>query len=116
MRRPAGPSGARTSSGRRSVIWERLLIAEQMFRRFDVPELLVEVAAGATYVNGVRVTKRAEEPDLVYTPIDETSARGRGFAGLRETLLVASDLGESNSRGRIEAGYKARTIPFWLGG
>ena len=43
------------------MIWERLLIAEQMFRRFDVPELLVEVAAGATYVNGVRVTKRAEE-------------------------------------------------------
>ena len=37
-----------------AVIWKTLLIAEQTFRRLDAPELLAEVAEGATYVNGVR--------------------------------------------------------------
>jgi transposase-like protein len=39
-----------------AVIWKTLLVAEQTFRRLDAPELLAEVAEGATYVNGVRVT------------------------------------------------------------
>jgi putative transposase len=38
-----------------AVIWKTLLIAEQTFRRLDAPELLAEIAEGATYVNGVRV-------------------------------------------------------------
>jgi putative transposase len=38
-----------------AVIWQTLLIAEQTFRRLDAPELLAEVAEGATYVNGVRM-------------------------------------------------------------
>ena len=38
-----------------AVIWKTLLIAERTFRRLDAPELLAEVAEGATYVNGVRV-------------------------------------------------------------
>ena len=38
-----------------AVIWKTLLVAEQTFRRLDAPELLAEVAEGATYVNGVRV-------------------------------------------------------------
>lgn len=40
-----------------AVIWKTLLIAEQTFRRLDAPELLGEVAQGATYVDGVRVTE-----------------------------------------------------------
>jgi hypothetical protein len=32
-----------------------LLIAERTFRRLDPPELLAEIAEGATYVNGERV-------------------------------------------------------------
>jgi putative transposase len=38
-----------------AVIWKTLLIAEKSFRRLNAPELLAEVADGATYVNGVRV-------------------------------------------------------------
>jgi putative transposase len=38
-----------------AVIWKTLLIAERTFRRLDAPELQVEVAEGATYVNGERV-------------------------------------------------------------
>jgi putative transposase len=44
-----------------AVIWKTLLIAEQTFRRLDAPELLEEVAEGATYVDGVRVTDRETE-------------------------------------------------------
>jgi transposase-like protein len=38
-----------------AVIWKTLLVAEKSFRKLDAPELLADVAAGATYVNGVRV-------------------------------------------------------------
>lgn len=44
-----------------AVIWKTLLIAEQTFRRLDASELLPEVSEGATYVDGVRVTKRQTE-------------------------------------------------------
>ena len=44
-----------------AVIWKTLLIAEQTFRRLDAPELLAEVAEGATYVDGVRVMKNVDE-------------------------------------------------------
>jgi putative transposase len=44
-----------------AVIWKTLLIAEQTFRRLDAPELLGEVAEGATYVDGVRVTEHETE-------------------------------------------------------
>lgn len=38
-----------------AVIWKTLLIAEKGFRRLNAPELLVDVAEGATYVNGIPV-------------------------------------------------------------
>ena len=38
-----------------AVLWKTLLIAEKSFRRLNAPELLAEVAEGATYVNGARV-------------------------------------------------------------
>jgi putative transposase len=38
-----------------AVIWKTLLIAEQTFRRLDAPELLPELAQGATFIDGVRV-------------------------------------------------------------
>ena len=44
-----------------AVIWKTLLIAEQTFRRLDAPEVLGEVAEGATYVDGVRVTEHETE-------------------------------------------------------
>jgi len=40
-----------------AVIWNTLLVAEKSFRRLNAPELLAEVAAGAAYVIGVRITK-----------------------------------------------------------
>lgn len=40
-----------------AVIWKTLLVAEKSFRKLDAPELLSEVAEGATYVNGIRVKK-----------------------------------------------------------
>jgi len=43
-----------------AVIWKTLLIAEQSFRKLDAPELLPEVADGATYVNGLRVKTKKE--------------------------------------------------------
>lgn len=44
-----------------ALIWKTLMIAEKTFRRLDAPELLAEVAEGATYVNGVRVKKENEK-------------------------------------------------------
>jgi transposase-like protein len=37
-----------------AMIWKLLLVAEQTFRKVNAPELMAKVAAGATYVNGVR--------------------------------------------------------------
>jgi putative transposase len=37
-----------------AVIWKRLLVSEQRFRRLDAPERLPEVAEGVVYVDGVR--------------------------------------------------------------
>jgi len=45
-----------------AVIWKVLRIAEKSFRRLNAPELLPDVLAGITYVNGVRVrTSKLEE-------------------------------------------------------
>src|SRR5215475_12238282 len=43
-----------------AIIWKTLLVAERSFRRLNAPELLAEVAEGATYLNGVRA-KRGNE-------------------------------------------------------
>ena len=43
-----------------AVIWKTLLIAEKKFRRLDAPDLLVDVARGEVYVNGVRAVNRRE--------------------------------------------------------
>lgn len=46
-----------------AVIWKMLLVAEKRFHRLDAPELLAEVADGATYVNGIRTkTKEGRVP------------------------------------------------------
>jgi len=37
-----------------AMIWKLLLAAEQTFRKVNAPELMAKVAAGATYVNGIR--------------------------------------------------------------
>jgi transposase-like protein len=37
-----------------AMIWKLLLVAEQSFRKVNAPELMAKVAAGATYVNGIR--------------------------------------------------------------
>jgi transposase-like protein len=59
----------RTSAGKRykkvanasALIWKVLMVAEQNFRCLDHPELLAEVAEGAKYVDGVRVTRSTKE-------------------------------------------------------
>lgn len=61
----------RTAAGKRykkvanatALIWRVLLVAEQSFRRLDHPELLAEVAEGATYVDGVRIVQ--DQPTTV---------------------------------------------------
>jgi transposase-like protein len=55
----------RTAAGKRyrkvanatALIWRVLLVAERSFRRLDHPELLAEIAEGATYEDGVRVVR-----------------------------------------------------------
>jgi putative transposase len=37
-----------------AMIWKLLLVAERRFRKVTAPELMAKVAAGATYVNGIR--------------------------------------------------------------
>ncbi len=59
----------RTAAGKRSkkvanataLIWKVLMVAESAFRRLDPPELLPEVAEGARYRDGVRVTRSKKE-------------------------------------------------------
>lgn len=59
----------RTSAGKRykkvanasALIWKVLMVAEKNFRCLDHPELLAEVAEGAKYVDGVRVTRSKKE-------------------------------------------------------
>ena len=46
-----------------AVIWKTLPVAERTFRRLDGPELLAEVAEGATYVTRVRVKPRLATAD-----------------------------------------------------
>ena len=41
------------------LIWKVLRVAETRFRRLDAPELLAEVYAGETFVDGQRVPKPA---------------------------------------------------------
>jgi putative transposase len=48
-----------------AVIWKLLLVAEKNFRRLNAPELLKEVYLGATYVDGVRASKREEKTKVV---------------------------------------------------
>jgi len=43
-----------------AVIWKTLMIAEGSFRRLNAPELLADVASGASYVNGMRVRRSPE--------------------------------------------------------
>jgi len=55
----------RTAAGKRyrkvanatALIWRVLLVAERAFRRLDHPQLLAEIAEGATYEDGVRVAR-----------------------------------------------------------
>lgn len=47
-----------------AVIWKTLLLAERCFRKLDAPELLGEVAEGATYVNGLRVKRKHRDERL----------------------------------------------------
>ena len=53
------------------------MIAEKKFRRLNAPELLEDVYAGKTFVDGVAVNVKkvngGSPPDLVYTPLDVTS-------------------------------------------
>lgn len=44
-----------------AVIWKMLLVAEKRFRRLNAPELLSEVYAGATYVDGIKADESSEE-------------------------------------------------------
>jgi transposase-like protein len=44
-----------------AVIWKVLRVVEKSFRRLDAPELLPEVLAGLSYVNGVRARRSTEK-------------------------------------------------------
>jgi putative transposase len=43
-----------------AIIWKVLMVAQGRFRRLNAPELLAQVADGATYVNGVRGVQEQE--------------------------------------------------------
>jgi putative transposase len=44
-----------------AMIWKLLRVAEKSFRKVNAPELMASVAAGATYVNGVRSWTQPKE-------------------------------------------------------
>jgi transposase-like protein len=44
-----------------AMIWKLLMVAEGGFRKVNAPELMAKVAAGATYVNGIRSWTQAKE-------------------------------------------------------
>lgn len=44
-----------------AIIWKMLLVAERRFRRLTAPERAKEVYLGVTFVNGVKVTSKAQE-------------------------------------------------------
>jgi transposase-like protein len=64
----------RTTAGKRykkvanatALIWKVLIVAEKTFRRLGFPELLGELAEGATYLDGVRV--------MPATPVEQEAA------------------------------------------
>jgi transposase-like protein len=66
---PFSAARLRTDAARRykkvenatAVLWKVLTVAERRFRRLNAPELVAQVAAGATYENGVRVRAPAPE-------------------------------------------------------
>jgi hypothetical protein len=60
-----------------AVTRKTLLVAEKSLRKLNAPELLAEVAEGAIYVNGIRISQGANgfPPDLVYTRIAGTSTK-----------------------------------------
>jgi putative transposase len=43
-----------------AMIWKLLMVAERSFRKVNAPELMGKVAAGATYVNGIRCWTESE--------------------------------------------------------
>jgi putative transposase len=43
-----------------AMIWKLLMVAEKSFRKVNAPELMAKVAAGATYVNGIRTWTESE--------------------------------------------------------
>jgi putative transposase len=47
-----------------AVIWKLLRVAESRFRKLNAPELAAEVAAGAIYADGMRVTPQQEQSRL----------------------------------------------------
>ena len=55
--RPAAGKRYKKVANATALIWRVLLVAERSFRRLDHPELLAEVAEGATYKDGVRVVQ-----------------------------------------------------------
>lgn len=46
-----------------ALIWRVLLVAERSFRKLDHPQLLAEVAEGATCQNGIRVVEKVNTSD-----------------------------------------------------
>jgi transposase-like protein len=44
-----------------AMIWKLLMVAEKSFRKVNAPELMASVAAGATYVDGIRSWPQAQE-------------------------------------------------------
>ena len=65
MESPFAAVRLRTNAGKRykkvanatALIWRVLMVVEKSFRRLDHPELLPEVAEGATYEDGVRIKR-----------------------------------------------------------
>ena len=64
-----------------TVIWKMLMVAEQRFRRLKAPELIEDVYLGAQLrmESPLNQRLRRSPPDVVYTPIDVTSAKLRAM-------------------------------------
>jgi hypothetical protein len=63
------------------LVFQLVRRAEQRWRRIDAPHLVIRVLEGASFTNGVEVTKKQSEGsplEAIYTPIDITSPSGCG--------------------------------------
>ena len=66
----AAPGSARCKrvEGTRALIWKMLRVVEHTWRKLNAPEVLPQVASGATFTDGVRDEAKRERSQPIPQP------------------------------------------------